>query len=399
MNNLSSSRSLLLEQLESRCLLAAEFVSLTFTNEGASEGAKRQHDNAPPSESAVTRSAHDTQQGQVDRQHHHGSDPPGLDRPARNDGGLLDRPQGSREPTPQPPASTLPPPGGESLLPEPVSPTLPQPVPNPDSTGVPSLPPDRPPLSLTSFLPAPQQSDTADSELRAFASVTTVVHERLNLDPITKSATATTERPMDQSIWSESDSGGVIEIQPLSNQDPLSPDNDELEKPWEIDIASIDQLRRTADLSIDSADRVDRRQTDAVIASWFGQQTGFIDVHADGVLSPIEPLTPSVVDVVLDATVGLHRSVDLIADTTDQSPISDDVRLAILNAIAAEHPFLPAVAMNQTIRSSGKSTFLSATTIASPVAVALVTSIAVAARSRRSGAAMESTRTMKSNTI
>ncbi|TWU35338.1 hypothetical protein Q31b_54340 [Novipirellula aureliae] len=131
--------------------------------------------------------------------------------------------------------------------------------------------------------------------------------------------------------------GEMIETLPLLRRNLNPTAEPDTEERWQLDTQSIERIREVAELpdspSPDDSDRI----TDAAIASWFNGQTGLMEIEATGDLHAPIDLTESIVDVVLDATVGLHRSVDLIALAAPESDaIPDDVRSAILAAIAAE---------------------------------------------------------------
>ncbi|MCM2368996.1 hypothetical protein [Aporhodopirellula aestuarii] len=140
--------------------------------------------------------------------------------------------------------------------------------------------------------------------------------------------------------------GGLIESLPLRHREQQPVDGSGPKQEWAVAPSSIDRLREVvreaSGAEIGSATTNDdptSRPTDAVIASWFGNQTGLMEIEATGRLQSPVDLSESIVDVVLNAQIGLHRSVDLIASTMTVADItSDDVRGAILNAIAAEQP-------------------------------------------------------------
>ena len=74
--------------------------------------------------------------------------------------------------------------------------------------------------------------------------------------------------------------------------------------------------------------------TDEAIATWFAGPGGLIDIHSEGTPLLASSVTDQWVNVGLDATLGLYRSLELIASTDQQAPIPDGMRLAILDALA-----------------------------------------------------------------
>ena len=128
-----------------------------------------------------------------------------------------------------------------------------------------------------------------------------------------------------------------------------SSDSSSDDSAWEIRGETIKQLRDlAADPSVDQADD-SSLLTDEVIATWFEGNGGLVDIRAADspfIHSPLIggsgiPAHPSdVAGVVLDATVGLHRSVSLISGglAAPDSSVTDgeSVRDAVLAAIAGE---------------------------------------------------------------
>ncbi|QDT07593.1 hypothetical protein K227x_60210 [Rubripirellula lacrimiformis] len=163
---------------------------------------------------------------------------------------------------------------------------------------------------------------------------------------------AMSDRTLDQSIESD---GGTIEIVPLSPYQHNLQETPSDELPWQIDRASLQRIREATRQSGDPTDENKQDSIDSAIASWFGNSTGLIDdVHCNQDLpSSLQEVSPSMVDVVLEATVGLHRRVNLVQDT-NVDPQPNQVRDAILAAIAAEQGSLvdPIAQPNQ-VRLSG----------------------------------------------
>lgn len=174
-----------------------------------------------------------------------------------------------------------------------------------------------------------------DSATQSF-SIESPRYEQLNR-PLESSAHA-----MDQKIL-----GGVIDSLPWLQHEFKESTVSPSEQPWELDHAALQELRSAAN---DTDDEIleNRHAVDLTIANWFGNSTGLIDdiQCTSNLPSNMQDLTPSIVDVVLDATVGLHRSVGLIANG-DNRPQPNSVRDTILAAIAAEHGLLSASLVEQ----------------------------------------------------
>jgi hypothetical protein len=177
--------------------------------------------------------------------------------------------------------------------------------------------------------------------------------------------------------------GGTIETLPLIYRDLHTPNKSANEDLWQLDTKSIQRIRKVAEAPVSPADDNTDRINDVVIASWFKGQSGLMEVEATGKLPMPVDLTDSIVNVVLEATVGLHRSVDLVAgEPTDPEGIPDNVRSAILAAIAADQPSpIASVTPEPTQAKLGGVSY---------VATAIIAGIA--ATRRRKPAKMESTR-------
>lgn len=142
--------------------------------------------------------------------------------------------------------------------------------------------------------------------------------------------------------------GGLIDSLPTLQHEFKEGTASPAEKPWGLDHAALQELRSAAN-DTNTEILENRHAVDLAIANWFGNSTGLIDdIQCENQLpSSLQELTPSIVDVVLDATVGLHRSVGLIA-SGDIQPQQNSVRDTILAAIAAEHVSLSAPLLEQT---------------------------------------------------
>ncbi|WP_372897877.1 hypothetical protein, partial [Stieleria sp.] len=142
----------------------------------------------------------------------------------------------------------------------------------------------------------------------------------------------------------ESDLTGTVETLPLWHHhfqasDDHADDSTDDER-WELGGDALERLREVAEGSNDDRPNLERSVYDHAIDEWFGESTGLIEgiVFEHDLPSVMLDIHASVVDVVLDATVGMHRSVGLIAGVeTDLSPDpASEIRGAILAVIASE---------------------------------------------------------------
>ncbi len=106
------------------------------------------------------------------------------------------------------------------------------------------------------------------------------------------------------------------------------PHNTEVEDPWELRSSTLRDLRGLT-LQTEQA-----AATDAAIAMWFDGRGGLIDL-SPGSGSLLRPkVVDQVIEVGLEALVGHHRALELMAASTEQPKDNDEVRLAVLQAIA-----------------------------------------------------------------
>ncbi len=123
---------------------------------------------------------------------------------------------------------------------------------------------------------------------------------------------------------------GLIDLAPLWSNDSLENQYDA--SPWRLGQPIVLGMQSIIDRASQPSDEV----VDALIQSWFGDSSGMIAIDhvtlpASMVLSPIDWI-----DVQLESTVMLHRSLQMIA-SGDVAPISDvalDAIMASLNAMA-----------------------------------------------------------------
>ncbi|QDS94693.1 hypothetical protein FF011L_34730 [Roseimaritima multifibrata] len=153
-------------------------------------------------------------------------------------------------------------------------------------------------------------------------SVTGVASNQRQISPLTAGLSAASEEP----------SNGLIDLSPsnleLSIDDPV----DEHHQPWQLDSGVAPHIR----LVIEQASNHQAEITDAAIAAWFRGPGGMIAV--DQVLLPANAFIAGLdwLDVQLESTVNLHRSLEMIASGTTP-PISDvalDAIMASLGEIA-----------------------------------------------------------------
>ncbi|TWU48351.1 hypothetical protein [Rubripirellula reticaptiva] len=179
--------------------------------------------------------------------------------------------------------------------------------------------------------------------------------------------------------------GGSIAAIPLLRHEF---DRDQIasaDEAWEVDSELLNDLREMArDSSRNNRIVEDPISIDVAITEWFGHSTGLIDdIQLGSDLPSIAHAgMPSMVDVVLDATLGMHRSVGLIAKAEPEL-LPNNVRDAILAAIAAQQP--------AQIESVAKSVESRVAGMAYPGIVIVASTLAVASR-RQKIAKLESSR-------
>lgn len=120
----------------------------------------------------------------------------------------------------------------------------------------------------------------------------------------------------------------VVDSFPLLHYS-LSSDPTEAENSaWQLGGESLESLREVAGYRSQNADAV----YDGIIADWFAGPGGFIDVESKGTALHLNEVIQSDVQIALDATLGRHRALDLFA-TGRISRESDFDSEAILLAI------------------------------------------------------------------
>lgn len=196
--------------------------------------------------------------------------------------------------------------------------------------------------------------------------------------------------------------GGTIDWLPRVSSSDVSLDASQSDDDaWELDERTLEQLRKVArdatdDLTEDvESGRVrDTSETpvlegnsiDDALASWFASPTGLIDgIRFQDALPTVVPtFSPGMVDIALDATVGVHRTIGLMAssETVPTPVVVNEVRDAVLAAIAFETDALAQPALDtRPLRLSG---------FAYPGVAIVAGTLALNARRRRSGVLLTS---------
>ncbi|MEM9364490.1 MAG: hypothetical protein AAGD07_00735 [Planctomycetota bacterium] len=125
---------------------------------------------------------------------------------------------------------------------------------------------------------------------------------------------------------------------------------------WEIDALSIESLRDIASRHAQTPATEAHSKTDQAIASWFDANSGLIQIDPIGHLRSSHDSLDAMVNVVLEATTGMHRQLDLMgSDSADPDALSHEARDAILATLFAKQPFYPvdAPADPTVVRASG----------------------------------------------
>ncbi|PAY15624.1 hypothetical protein CKO51_30945 [Rhodopirellula sp. SM50] len=187
---------------------------------------------------------------------------------------------------------------------------------------------------------------------------------------------------------SDSDLTGTVETLPLWHHhfqasDDLADDSTDDER-WELDGDALERLREVAAGSGHDRPNLDRSIDDHAIDEWFGESTGLIEgiVFEHDLPSVMLDINASVVDVVLDATVGMHRSVGLIAGVeTDLSPDpASEIRGAILAVIASEFADSIATEPPPPVQTNGQTHPIRVSGIAYPGAAIIASLLAIGSR-------------------
>lgn len=164
---------------------------------------------------------------------------------------------------------------------------------------------------------SPEAEDLLARPLRN--SVTGIASNQRQILPLTADLSAASEEP----------SSGLIELSPLNLELSLDDPLDERYQPWQLDSGLAPHIRSV----IEQASNHRAEITDAAIAAWFGGPGGMIAV--DQVLLPNNSFIAGLdwLNVQLESTVNLHRSLEMIASGTTP-PISDVALDAIMASLA-----------------------------------------------------------------
>ncbi|MCS7471591.1 hypothetical protein NZK35_33500 [Stieleria sp. ICT_E10.1] len=190
------------------------------------------------------------------------------------------------------------------------------------------------------------------------------------------------------SVDSESDLTGTVQTFPLGHHryrasDDLADASTDDER-WELDGDALERLREVAEGSGHDRPNFDRSIDVHAIDEWFGESTGLIEgiIFEHDLPSAVLDINASVVDVVLDATIGMHRSVGLIAGVeTDLSPDpASEIRGAILAVIAKE--FADSIGTEQPppVHTNGQTHPIRVSGIAYPGAAIIASLLAIGSR-------------------
>ncbi len=181
---------------------------------------------------------------------------------------------------------------------------------------------------------------------------------------------------------------GWIDLLPLVGNRPPMEHRSAAEQPWELGGDTLRRLRDVAELPMEPSITVPREAsanpTDAAIAFWFQGPGGFIELQSAGTPLIADDASLGMVDIVLDATFGLHRTLDLVA-AAEPTSTGEAVRDAILAAIAGEQSATVApIEEPAANRLSG---------LAYPAAAILATTLAIAKRHRHANALLATGKT------
>lgn len=373
MSDRHASRSLLLERLESRCLLAAGFFA---SSDGHDEPG---HDRRPqPRADALDRSGRQAevrlQQQPAHRQPPHQHDPGHHEQrrgPARIDPPRPDQPIAAARRIS--PAQA---PGVQTLSLSVTDRNGPSSSQSQSQSGVPSSEPIHSPINSPSdargvdareILPSRQNRNdtgstedvilvgTGDGDDRANetpSSVATASKQDASTVRSVDQRQSLSQSPADVQDQSETNIGGVIESIALRNskswnrQLPRTPRESAEDQPWQIDRETLQELREINRYPVHSQPGI----ADQARLDWFSGPGGLIELESDGGALPIVDVAGMIVDIPLDVIFGSHRSLDLVA-VANASTGETAIRDAILAAIAGEQSD-HAVPLNETAKKS-----------------------------------------------
>ncbi len=166
----------------------------------------------------------------------------------------------------------------------------------------------------------------------------------------------------------------LIDSLPLRRQAPLPDQPLDPQPAWELGEDTLRRLQAVAEPTEHSAEQDAMLALDAIVATWFDGPGGLIELAGERVPLIDAQALDQIVAVELDAGLGLHRSLGLLAAATPQ-PGEHDIRAAILNAIARADSGLAAPIRDQAPARASALTL--------PGIVLVAGSLAMAARCRR----------------
>lgn len=186
-------------------------------------------------------------------------------------------------------------------------------------------------------------------------------------------------------------SQALIDLSPANRHrlsDPIHDDAAEANEDdaWEIHPRSIESLRDVAGQQVQPRPADAETNADEAIASWFGEQSGLIQIYPIGHLQTSRACADSMVNVVLDATIGLHRQLDMIGvASAETESLSMEARDAILATLFAKQS-------HNAMDTASEPTPTRASTWTYPGAVLVATAATIARRHARGRGKMLSTR-------
>ncbi|MFK8115631.1 MAG: hypothetical protein AB8B91_25780 [Rubripirellula sp.] len=167
------------------------------------------------------------------------------------------------------------------------------------------------------------------------------------------------------------DNKGFIELSPLESFQPSTQDTSESE-PWELDRYTIPWLQRIAQHTIEEHGLGDRADVaDQMMRDWFSGPGGLIALDQVKLPAFVLPLDPTMIDVGLESTVALHRSLNIVGSNVTPAlsgPVLDAIMTSLERVVASE--------TQPTIEPST----LRVPVAVYPVVAALATTMAVSAR-------------------
>ncbi len=176
--------------------------------------------------------------------------------------------------------------------------------------------------------------------------------------------------------FDSSEHDGTVDLTPLLAQ-PFQPTERASEDTWELNRETLPRLKQAIEITPGELARL----ADNVVTDWFGGPGGMVAV--DHVQLPGErfPLDNAIVDIQLESTVMLYRSLDLFAASTG-SPISIPISIPISGPVLdALMTTLEKIAESETQPVDNPAP-IKVSTIAYPAIAVAATGAALSARQR-----------------